>query len=82
MGVGHGLRRSPGEDFASLAERKQVLAATGFDGNVEHVAALQHQLAEQLKAELWVRPNVSLLPAGTLPVTEGKARRVIDKRSL
>ena len=58
------------------------LSAAGFDGKVEHLAALQEQLAEQLRAELWVRPKVELMPAGALPVAEGKARRVIDKRSL
>jgi len=58
------------------------LAAAGFDGDVEHVAALQHHLAEKLKAELWVRPKVNLVPAGSLPIAEGKAKRVIDKRSL
>jgi phenylacetate-CoA ligase len=61
---------------------KVELAATGFDGKVEHVAALQHQLVERLKAETWVKPKVDLLPAGSLPVAEGKAKRVIDKRSL
>jgi len=58
------------------------LAPAAFDGNVEHVADLQHQLTEKLKAELWVRPTVNLVPAGSMPVAEGKARRVIDKRSL
>jgi phenylacetate-CoA ligase len=61
---------------------KVELAAAGFDGQVEHVAALQNQLVEKLKAETWVKPKVELLPAGALPVTEGKAKRVIDKRSL
>ena len=58
------------------------LAAAGFDGQVEHVVALQHQLVEKLKAETWVKPKVQLLPAGALPVAEGKAKRVIDRRSL
>ena len=61
---------------------KVELAAGGFDGQVEHVAALQNQLIEKLKAETWVKPKVNLLPAGSLPVAEGKAKRVIDKRSL
>jgi phenylacetate-CoA ligase len=61
---------------------KVELAAAGFDGRVEHVAALQKQLVEKLKAETYVRPKVDLLPAGSLPVAEGKAKRVIDKRSL
>jgi phenylacetate-CoA ligase len=61
---------------------KVELAAIGFDGQVEHLAALQNQLIEKLKAETWVKPKVDLLPAGSLPVAEGKAKRVIDKRSL
>jgi phenylacetate-CoA ligase len=61
---------------------KVELAAAGFDGQVEHLTALQSQLAERIKAEIWVRPRVDLVPAGSLPVSEGKAKRVIDKRSL
>jgi len=29
-----------------------------------------------------VRPKVELLEPGTLPISEGKAKRVIDKRTL
>ncbi len=61
---------------------KVELATAGFDGQVEHLTALQQQLVEKLRAETWVKPKVDLLPAGTLPVPEGKAKRVIDKRSL
>jgi phenylacetate-CoA ligase len=61
---------------------KVELAASGFDGQVEHLAALQQQIVEKMKAETWVKPKVDLLPAGSLPVAEGKAKRVIDKRSL
>jgi phenylacetate-CoA ligase len=61
---------------------KVELAAAGFDGQVEHLADLQHQLVEKMKAEIWVKPKVDLVPAGSLPVAEGKAKRVIDKRSL
>lgn len=61
---------------------KVELAAAGFDGQVEHLAALQHELTEKLKAEIWVRPKVDLVPPGSLPVAEGKAKRVLDKRSI
>ncbi len=61
---------------------KVELSAAGFDGQVEHLAALQHELAEKLKAEIWVKPKVELVPPGSLPVAEGKAKRVIDNRSL
>ncbi len=61
---------------------KVELAPSSFDGQVGHLAQLQNLVAEKLRAEIWVRPKVDLVAAGSLPVTEGKAKRVIDKRSL
>jgi phenylacetate-CoA ligase len=61
---------------------KVELAAAGFDGQVEHLDALRRQLTDRFKNELFVRPKVDLVPAGSLPVADGKAKRVIDKRSL
>jgi len=61
---------------------KVELAPSGFDGQVGHLQELQNQIAEKLRAELWVRPKVDLVACGSLPVTEGKAKRVIDRRSL
>ena len=58
------------------------LATGAFDGYVEHLAALQARLIERIRAETWVKPTLELLPAGSLPVAEGKAKRVIDNRSL
>jgi len=59
---------------------KAELSASAFDGQVEHLAALQEQLTEKLRAEIWIRPKVELVPAGTLLVADGKAKRVIDHR--
>jgi phenylacetate-CoA ligase len=61
---------------------KVELAARAFDGQVEHLAALQNTLIEKLRAEIWVKPKLDLVAAGTLPVAEGKAKRVIDRRSI
>jgi phenylacetate-CoA ligase len=61
---------------------KVELSPSAFDGEVGHLAELQNQVAEKLRAELFVRPKVDLVAGGSLPVTEGKAKRVIDKRSL
>ncbi|MGD0615282.1 MAG: phenylacetate--CoA ligase [Verrucomicrobiota bacterium] len=58
------------------------LTGAGFDGQVEHLVSLQSQIAEKLRAEILVKPRVQLVPPATLPVTEGKARRVIDNRKL
>ena len=58
------------------------LSPAGFDGEVGHLTLLQNQVAERLRAEIWIRPKVDLVASGSLPVTEGKAKRVIDRRSL
>jgi len=49
---------------------------------VEQLMKLQNHLAEKLRAEILVKPRVQLLPPRSLPVSEGKARRVIDNRKL
>jgi phenylacetate-CoA ligase len=58
------------------------LAEAGFDGQVEHLVKLQSQIAEKLRAEILIKPRIELVPPATLPVTEGKAQRVIDNRKL
>lgn len=61
---------------------KVELAETGFSGQVEQLIALQQQLAEKLRADILVKPTVQLVPPGSLPVSEGKAKRVVDNRKL
>jgi phenylacetate-CoA ligase len=58
------------------------LAEAGFDGHVEHLTRLQSEIVDRLRAEILTKPKVHLVPPGTLPVSEGKAKRVIDNRSL
>ena len=79
-----GLGRNYVIELAGLDEMtvKVELANGGFDGQVEHLVALQHRVVDQLRAELLVKPKVELVPPGTLPASEGKARRVIDQRVL
>jgi phenylacetate-CoA ligase len=43
---------------------------------------LERTMVERLRARLGVRPVVDLVPPGTLPRTEFKARRVVDDRDL
>jgi phenylacetate-CoA ligase len=61
---------------------KVELAESGFDGQVEHLVHLQNEIASRLRAEILTKPKVELAPPGTLPVSEGKAKRVIDNRKL
>jgi phenylacetate-CoA ligase len=46
------------------------------------LAAVARAMKEQLRARLGVHPVIDLVPEGTLPRTEFKARRVIDDRDL
>jgi phenylacetate-CoA ligase len=61
---------------------KVELAGSGFDGRIENVVRLQNQITSQLRAAILTKPKVELVPPGTLPVSEGKAKRVIDNRKL
>jgi phenylacetate-CoA ligase len=53
---------------------KVELSESGFDGKVEHLV--------QLQGEILTKPRVELVPPGSLPVSEGKTKRVIDNRKL
>jgi len=61
---------------------KVELSESCFDGKVERLVHLQNQIIEKLRAEILVKPKVELSPPGTLPISEGKAKRVVDKRVL
>ncbi|MGC8744431.1 MAG: phenylacetate--CoA ligase family protein [Verrucomicrobiia bacterium] len=53
-----------------------------FDGQLEHLVQLQNRIVDELSSEILIKPKVEILPPGTLPVSEGKAKRVIDRRTL
>jgi len=46
------------------------------------LAKLQKDVKRALKDEILLTPIVKLVPKGTLPVSEGKAVRVVDKRTV
>jgi phenylacetate-CoA ligase len=53
-----------------------------FDGNIEHLMNLRSEIADRVRAAILVKPKVELHEPGTLPVSEGKAKRVIDNRTI
>ena len=61
---------------------KVELCEASFDGHVENLVNLQNGIAERIRAEILTRPRVELVAPGSLPISEGKAKRVIDKRIL
>ena len=61
---------------------KVELAEAGFDGQVEHLVHLQNQHRRTAARRDPGQTQVELVPPGSLPVSEGKAKRVIDNRKL
>ena len=52
-----------------------------FLGNVKGLKALQQKIVTALKSELLFTPKVTLVEPDSIPKNQGKAVRVIDKRS-
>lgn len=48
----------------------------------DRLRALETSMRKRLRARLGVHPRLELVPEGTIPRTEFKARRVIDDRDL
>lgn len=48
--------------------------------DLRQVESLRERIAEDLRAELLFRVHVRVLQPGKLPVSEGKAVRVVDNR--
>ena len=68
------------ENFMDKLHISVELAEDTFQGTLSHLEGLQNHVIAGLKEETGVTPVVKLVEAGTLPASEGKAVRVIDKR--
>lgn len=53
-----------------------------FTDDYQRLTALQKSITRALKDEILLTPIVKLVPKGTLPVSDGKAVRVVDKRTV
>jgi phenylacetate-CoA ligase len=53
-----------------------------FSDEVKHVEEVKKSIEDYIQAEIGLRVNVSLVEPQSLPRSEGKAVRVIDKRNL
>jgi phenylacetate-coenzyme A ligase PaaK-like adenylate-forming protein len=82
------LRAVPGfgGEFRIIVSRKErmdeLLVRAEYAAAVTDVAAFEKTLRERLQAKCGVRPRLELVPEGSIPRTEFKARRVIDDRDL
>ncbi|HEX29763.1 TPA: phenylacetate--CoA ligase family protein, partial [Candidatus Poribacteria bacterium] len=78
-----------GTDYQIILDRKNYLDAMTvrveinakfFDGDIRHLERLQKKIVEELRSEIIIEPEVELVEPGSIPKSEGKAVRVIDKR--
>ena len=53
-----------------------------FTDDYQRLKDLEKRIKHDLKDEILLTPYVKLVPKGSLPVSEGKAVRVIDKRKV
>ncbi len=53
-----------------------------FRGELRQLEMLRREITEALRSELLVTPKVELVEPDTLPRSEGKAVRVIDRREM
>ncbi len=53
-----------------------------FTDDFRRLQELTNRIQRALKDEILLTPHVKLLPKGTLPVSDGKAVRVVDKRKV
>jgi len=76
-----------GGEFRVIVSRREAMdellvRAEYTAGHGARLDALRTLMRERLRVRLGVHPIVDLVPEGTLPRTEFKARRVIDDRDL
>jgi len=68
------------EDFLDKVHVKVEVHEGLFTESFSALEKLQKHITADLKSELGVNPKVHLVEPGSLPVTEGKAKRVYDLR--
>ena len=59
---------------------KTEIDARLFTGNPRALDDLRERISELLRSAILVKPVVELHEPGSLPVSEGKAQRVVDLR--
>jgi phenylacetate-CoA ligase len=69
------------QDYSDQMLVKVEVQQNFFQEDLKYLKQLQKRITEALKSELLVTPRVELVEPNTLPRTEGKAHRVLDKRS-
>jgi phenylacetate-CoA ligase len=69
------------ENYMDRLEVKVEINEEVFRGTLSELERLAARVTAELRAEIGVTPVVRLVEPSSLPVSEGKARRVIDRRN-
>jgi phenylacetate-CoA ligase len=81
-GIGHNyLIEIDRADFLDTIKVKVEVVQELFHGDVRELEGLKRRIVEELKDEILITPQVVLVEPNSLPSSEGKAVRVIDKRN-
>lgn len=67
-------------DFTDLMTIKIEVQREYFMGDLRQLESLRRRIVEELKSDLLITPKVDLVEPGSLPTSEGKAKRVQDNR--
>jgi len=59
---------------------KVEISKTSFDGSIETLRKLRDHLQKQIREQVGFSVHVEVLEPGSLPASEGKAKRVVDER--
>jgi len=79
VGTNYQIHVDKREDLDRLTVKVEIYPKM-FLGDPSQLEALKHRIKEELKASIVINPNVELHEPGSLPVSEGKAKRVVDER--
>jgi len=70
------------EDNLDRMHIKVELYSKMFQGDMRELERLKKRMGEALRAIITINPKIELLEPGSLPPSQGKAKRVFDNRSL
>ena len=80
--VGHNyLIELDREEHLDILRVKVEVGKEIFHGRIDELEGLKRRVARELKEEILITPRVVLVEPGSLPAGEGKAVRVVDRRT-
>jgi len=79
VGTNYQIHVDKRDDLDRLTVKVEIYPKM-FLGDPSQLEALKHKIKEDLKASIMINPNIELHEPGALPVSEGKAKRVVDER--